>query len=152
MISQITCLSGSAFFYLLCFNLNQICRKVVQDFATVVGDQDQVFDSYANTARDIDARFYGEAHAWFQDFFVGEGDIAKLVDFQSDIVSGSSLLVRNIPESGTERNESPDLRGTESLLHVGTVHRAPYRNRYACFSFACVSYFHSIPNSDFHNE
>ena len=89
MISQITCLSGSAFFYLLCFNLNQIFRKVVQDFATVFGDQDQVFDSYANAARDIDARFYGEAHAWFQDFFVGEGDIAKLVDFQSDIVSGT---------------------------------------------------------------
>lgn len=74
---------------MLCFNLNQIFRKVVQDFATVFGDQDQVFDSYANATRDIDARFYGEAHAWFQDFFVGEGDIAKLVDFQSDIVSGT---------------------------------------------------------------
>ena len=89
MISQITCLSGSTFFYLLCFNFNQIFRKVVQDFAAVFGDQDQVFDSYANAARDIDARFYGEAHAWFQDFFVGEGDIAKLVDFQSDVVSGT---------------------------------------------------------------
>ena len=65
------------------FNFDQIFCEVVQDFAAVFGDQDQVFDSYADAAWDIDARFYGEAHAWFQDFFVGEGDIVKLVDFQS---------------------------------------------------------------------
>jgi len=77
------------FYFLLCFDFDQIFCEVVQDFAAVFGDQDQVFDSYADAAWDIDARFYGEAHAWFQDFFVGEGDIAKLVDFQSDVVSGT---------------------------------------------------------------
>ena len=46
------------FYFLLCFNFDQIFCEVVQDFAAVFGDQDQVFDSYANATRDIDARFY----------------------------------------------------------------------------------------------